>query len=377
MVTSGVYEGVGTLARMAAVEPFRAVRYSGAAGSLADLVAPPYDAVGPEERERLRSRSPYNVVHLTLPESAEEAGGLYREWLADGILAHEAEPAAWLLSEGFTGPDGIARERRGVVVSLSVEPYETKQVLPHERTHSRIREERLRLLRAVRVQPEPILVLQDEPLELEDPARAPDLQTDGSRVWRLEDFDPGSPGTDGFLIADGHHRYESALELGAGARIMALLVSTTDPGLHVFPTHRTFSGRPDLAEAARRRERRGASPQASRFPREASLERGPRPSRTGGERVSLIRGARGRARRRAGGPLRARGHRVHVAERRSRRRSRPGRCGRRVPAARAPRRRRVRGCATGRAHASEEHVLLPEAPVGTSLPPGGSSILNS
>ena len=104
-------------------------------------------------------------------------------------------------------------------------------------------------MRAVRVQPEPILVLQDEPLELEDPARAPDLQTDGSRVWRLEDFDPGSPGTDGFLIADGHHRYESALELGADARIMALLVSTTDPGLHVFPTHRTFSGRPDLAEA--------------------------------------------------------------------------------------------------------------------------------
>ncbi len=79
---------------------------------------------------------------------------------------------------------------------------------------------------------------------------------------------------------------------------------------------------------------------------------------------------RGRARRRAGGPLRARRHRVHVAERRSRRGSRPRRCGRRVPAARATRRRRVRGCAPGRAHASEEHVLLPEAAVGPSLPPG-------
>ena len=69
-------------------------------------------------------------------------------------------------------------------------------------------------------------------------------------MWRLEDFDPGSPASDGLLIADGHHRYESALELGSDARIMALLVSTTDPGLHVFPTHRTFSGRPDLAEDA-------------------------------------------------------------------------------------------------------------------------------
>ena len=235
---------------MAAVEPFRAVRYSGAAGSLADLVAPPYDAVDPEERERLRSRSPYNVVHLTLPESPEQAAELYREWLAGGILAHEGEPGAWLLSEGFTGPDGIARERRGVVVSLAVEPYGTRHVLPHERTHLRIRAERLRLLRAIRVQPEPILVLQDGPLELEDPERAPDLQTDGSRMWRLEDFDPGSPASDGLLIADGHHRYESALQLGSDVRIMALLVSTSDPGVHVFPTHRTFSGRPDLAEDA-------------------------------------------------------------------------------------------------------------------------------
>ncbi len=69
-----------------------------------DLVAPPYDAVGPDERERLRSRSPYNVVHLTLPESAEAAAGLYREWLSDGILAHEVEAAAWLLAEGYIGP---------------------------------------------------------------------------------------------------------------------------------------------------------------------------------------------------------------------------------------------------------------------------------
>ena len=75
-------EAVGTLAAMADVQPFRAVRYSGAAGSLADLVAPPYDAVDDDERATLYTRSPYNVVHVTLPESADEAGRLYREWLA-------------------------------------------------------------------------------------------------------------------------------------------------------------------------------------------------------------------------------------------------------------------------------------------------------
>ena len=243
-------EGVGTLARMADVQPFRAVRYSGAAGSLADLVAPPYDAVDPEERERSSTRSPYNVVHLTLPESAEQAAELYRDWLADGILEHEDEPAAWLLSEEYVGPDGIARERRGVVVSLAVEPYETGHVLPHERTHPRIRDERLRLLRAIRVQPEPIFLLAGRARStLEAPDRAPDLEADGSRLWRLEDFDPGSPASDGLLIADGHHRYESAAPSSApSARgSWRLLVSTSDPGLHVFPTHRTFSGRPDLA----------------------------------------------------------------------------------------------------------------------------------
>ncbi len=256
MVTSGVYEaglrGVGTLAAMADLQPFRAVRYSGAAGPLVDLVAPPYDAVGREEREQLFSRSLYNVVHLTLPESAEQAADLYGDWLSEGILEREDDSTAWLLSEEYVGPDGVARERRGIVVSLAAEPYESGQVLPHERTHPRIREERLRLLRATRVQPEPIFLLLDGQLGVELPGREPDLEADGSRLWRLEDFDSSSLEDMSLLIADGHHRYESALELGkeigAAARIMALLVATSDPGLHVFPTHRTFSGRSELAK---------------------------------------------------------------------------------------------------------------------------------
>jgi uncharacterized protein (DUF1015 family) len=234
---------------MAALEPFRAVRYSGAAGSLADLVAPPYDAVTGDQRDRLLTRSPYNVVRLLLPESVEEAGRLYRDWLDDGILVREGEPAAWLLVEDYVGPDGVARERRGVVVSLAAQPYEVGRVLPHERTHPRIREERLRLLRALRAQPEPILLLHEGEQAVRTPEHEADLRVDGSRLWSLRDVDLERVGAGPLLIADGHHRYESAVELGDAARIMALVVSTADPGLQVFPTHRVFAGRPDLSES--------------------------------------------------------------------------------------------------------------------------------
>ncbi len=146
---------------MADVQPFRAVRYSGAAGAPADLVAPPYDAVSDDERAQLYTRSPYNVVYVTLPESADEAGRTYRDWLEDGILEQDDAASVWLAVEDFVGPDGVARERRGVIVSLAATPYEAGGVLPHERTHPRIRAERKRLLDATRVQPEPILLLAD------------------------------------------------------------------------------------------------------------------------------------------------------------------------------------------------------------------------
>ena len=237
---------------MADVQPFRAVRYAGAAGPLADLVAPPYDTVTDDERARLLARSQYNVTHLTLPDSAEEAGRLYRDWLASGVLEREAEESVWLLVEDFVGPDGVARERRGVVASLRADVYATGGVLAHERTHPHIREERVALLRAMRAQPEPVFLLHETGRVPDVPDREPDLSADGSRLWRV-DADLGSFGDQELLVADGHHRYESASELGrdlgsAGARIMALLVSTADPGLHVFPTHRTFTARPELAE---------------------------------------------------------------------------------------------------------------------------------
>src|SRR5687767_9224952 len=121
---------------MAVVKPFRALRYDeAAAGPLETLVAPPYDVISPEERERLRALSPYNVVHLTLPDSHEQAARDLEEWRANGILVEEP-PAVWALEQEYVGPDGVARRRFGIVGSLKVEPYETGTVLPHERTHS-------------------------------------------------------------------------------------------------------------------------------------------------------------------------------------------------------------------------------------------------
>jgi len=108
---------------MADAKPFRAVRYAGAAGRLADLVAPPYDAVDDDERAELYTRSPYNVVHVTLPESAEGAGRLYRDWLAAGILEQDDDPSAWVSVERYVGPDGVPRERflAGEPFSLEIE----------------------------------------------------------------------------------------------------------------------------------------------------------------------------------------------------------------------------------------------------------------
>jgi uncharacterized protein (DUF1015 family) len=233
---------------MAVVKPFRALRYDeAAAGPLEQLVAPPYDVIDDERREELRDRSPYNVVRLTLPDSEEEAARELDDWRAQGILVEEP-PAVWALEQEYVGPDGVARTRFGIVASLKVEPYETGTVLPHERTHAGPKEGRLRLLRATRVQLEPIFLLYDGPAPVERPDREPDLQVEGARLWRIDDptvvraFDDKQ-----LLIADGHHRYETAVSFAeeegtpSSAQMLVVLVSTADPGLEIFPTHRLFA----------------------------------------------------------------------------------------------------------------------------------------
>ena len=240
-------------ALVAELKPFRALRYdTDRAGPLETLVAPPYDVIGPEERNALLAKSPHNVVHLTLPDSADEAGKSFREWREDGTLVPE-EPGFWALSQDYVGPDGVSRTRTGLVGSLKVEPYEAGTVLPHERTHRGPKEGRLRLLREVRAQLEPIFLLYEGAAPFDTPAGPAELEVEGTRLWRLPDESIGQTFADRrLLIADGHHRYETALayheELGTpeSGYMMVVLVSLEDPGLTIFPTHRVFREAPQV-----------------------------------------------------------------------------------------------------------------------------------
>src|SRR3954452_20069098 len=222
---------------MAQVRPFRALRYAPAAGPLKRLVSPPYDVISPEERQRYLQLDPHNVVHLTLPDSEEQAGRDLREWLDEEVLEREEEPAVWALSQTYTGPDGVERTRNGLVAAVRLEPYESRVVLPHERTHAGAKEGRLRLLRATRTQLEPIFLLHDGD-RVELPDREPDLAVDDERLWRTDALPDIS---EQLLIADGHHRYETALAFHAENRteasawMMVVLVSTREEGLTIFP----------------------------------------------------------------------------------------------------------------------------------------------
>jgi uncharacterized protein (DUF1015 family) len=229
---------------MADVQAFRAVRYARPRPS---VVAPPYDVVSPADRERLLARDPENVAHLTLAEDEREAGALYRSWLDRGVLVREAEPAVWFWEQDVAGPDGDRGVRRGLVASLRAEPYERGVVAPHERTHAGPIRSRLRLLHAVRAQLEPLLFLFEGEAPFSAPTGEPDIEAEGTRCWRLADASAAAAVADRrIVIADGHHRYEAALAYAAehgapgDARVMAVLVSQHDPGLHVLPTHRVF-----------------------------------------------------------------------------------------------------------------------------------------
>ncbi|HVP74922.1 MAG TPA: DUF1015 domain-containing protein [Gaiellaceae bacterium] len=237
---------------MATIRPFRALRYDeAAAGPLAGLVAPPYDVIAPEQRAAYLARSPHNVVHLTLPDSEEQAARDLAAWRAQGALIEEAEPSYWWLAQDYAGPDGVARTREGFVAALRAEPYESRVILPHERTHAGPKEGRLRLLRATRTLLEPIFLLWDGTIAL-DGLGEPDLAAEEggvtARLWRL-DAEFGDALTEELrdaqlLIADGHHRYETTLAFHAeegseeSAWLLAVIVPTDQEGLTIFPTHR-------------------------------------------------------------------------------------------------------------------------------------------
>src|SRR5690348_4586172 len=242
---------------MARIRPFRALRYH--VPDLEAVVAPPYDVISEEERAGYLARSPYNVVHLTLPDSEEQAARDLAAWQEEGVLVRDPEPSYWWLAQDYVGPDGVARRREGFVASLHAEPYEKRVILPHERTHAGPKEGRLRLLRATRTQLEPLFFLWDARIDL-DGLGEPDLQSGGDSLWRLDSEFSEALGQElaeaQLLIADGHHRYETALSFHeedggeASAWLLAVIVPTGQEGLTIFPTHRiaetagTASGTP-------------------------------------------------------------------------------------------------------------------------------------
>ncbi|HKP09435.1 MAG TPA: DUF1015 domain-containing protein, partial [Gaiella sp.] len=237
------------------LKPFRALRYDpGTVGPLDAVVSPPHDVVTSDRREALVTASPYNAVRLLNPESPEEAARLLDAWRAEGVLVREVEPAVWVSEETFPGIDGGTRTRRGLVARVELTPYSAGEVLPHERTFERQKDARLELLKAVRTKLSPIFLVHQGSSPLV-PEREPDVEAtlDGvtSRLWRVsgEAIAEAVGRIEGkFLIADGHHRYETALAFHRkdggeeSAYVLAVLVSRDDEGLEILPTHRLVSG---------------------------------------------------------------------------------------------------------------------------------------
>lgn len=268
---------------MAEVKPLNALHYDLAAvSSLDDVLAPPYDVIDGAARRGLVARSPFNAVELDLPE-APEGGDRYlhaaetlEAWTLEGILTADREPALWALEQAYSGPDGQGYVRRGFLARVRVTEYGPGLVRPHERTQPGPKQDRLELTRATRHNLSPIFSLhpgdawsQLEPALGEPWGEATDADGTLNRVWRV-----GDPAVHEavsaelaeaeLLIADGHHRYETARVYadevgGEGAHRYTLmcLVSLDDPGLTVFGYHRLLGGftgtdRPErLAEAIR------------------------------------------------------------------------------------------------------------------------------
>jgi uncharacterized protein (DUF1015 family) len=255
---------------MAELKPLRALHYDlERTGGLQAVIAPPYDVIDERQREELEARSPYNAVRIDLPrgngDRYENAAAQLAEWEREGVLVRDTNDAIWLLAQEYTGPDEVNRIRHGILARVRVEEYGQGKIRPHERTHPGPKEDRLRLTRATKANLSPIFSLYDDPdgvvsnaVEqfISQPTFGQATENDGTvdRLWRIEDRDVISSVAEALtstelLIADGHHRYETARQYaeevgGEGPQryVLMCLVALQDPGLTVFPTHRLVRG---------------------------------------------------------------------------------------------------------------------------------------
>ena len=270
---------------MPVVHPFRAWRYDTArVGPLEKLVTPPYDVISTAGRARMASASPFNLVHLALPQATGSLDGYaaaaasFRQWKAEGALRQDAGATLTRHRQTYDMPDGRGtRTRTGLLGLISLSEVPAGAVRPHERTLAGPRKDRQRLMQTVLAQLSPVFMLAPDPdgvlaaLLEETPAEqrgdsytdddghqhSVDVFCDANFAARAAELLADVP----LLIADGHHRYESAMAChqsltsaadvpGAVAdeagRVLVEVVSAASPGLTVLPTHRTVAGLPNF-----------------------------------------------------------------------------------------------------------------------------------
>ncbi len=267
---------------MAEIAPLTPLRYDlpRLPGGLARVVAPPYDVIDASQRKELAARDPHNIVRLILPEGEgdakyAEAARLLGAWQESGVLIRDTEPAFYRYDQTFVppggGPDQKAITRRGFLAAVRLHPFADRIVLPHERTLSGPKEDRLKLFRATGTNLSPGFMLYRDPRhQLEAPLETGHVLTQFSTpdgvhhvLAKVTARDAVIAIVDGvrkssLLIADGHHRYETALhyrdevsaqhpaapERAEHRYFMTFLVNGDDPNLVVFPTHRHIHSLP-------------------------------------------------------------------------------------------------------------------------------------
>jgi uncharacterized protein (DUF1015 family) len=260
---------------MADIQPFRALRYDLQRVSASQVVTQPYDKITPAMQEGYYAASPYNLVRIILghrePDSAGDnvytrAAAYARQWRSERILRQDSSPSIYTYSQTFTAPSGTKFERRGFIALGRVEDYSAKVVFRHEQTLSKPKADRLNLLRATRAHYEQLFLLYEDSGQIASLLATPQPPTIdvadeygvAHRVWQISD--PGVIASvqekmrdSKLVIADGHHRYETALNYRDECRsaagtssnpqapyefVMMTFVNMNDPGLLVLPTHR-------------------------------------------------------------------------------------------------------------------------------------------
>jgi uncharacterized protein (DUF1015 family) len=263
---------------MADIQPFRGVLYNTQQVKADEVLTQPYDKITPEMREKYLKLSPHNLVRIELGKEATgdtetnnkytRARDLYQAWLREGILRRASRPALYYLEQSFAAPDGSGpRTRKALIARVRLHRWDEGVVLPHEHTLSKPKADRIALLRACGSQQGQIFMLYPRPqcAPLPTPKEAPALTaTDDygvvNKLWEITDVAAIKAAQESlreakFYIADGHHRYETALAFRDECRaaadkpdpnapyefVMATLVDMSDPGLVVLPTHRTVA----------------------------------------------------------------------------------------------------------------------------------------